>query len=97
MFLVRISVFLQELFHFSYIHLQDLDIGKALDGTYQVVLVVRNLPANVGNVRGQGSFPELGRSSGGGHGNPHRHSCLETAMDRGAWQATVYIVAKSQM
>ena len=58
------------LFHFSYIQFQELDMGKALDGTSQVALVVRNLPANAGNVRGQGSVPELGRSPGRGHGNP---------------------------
>ena len=33
--------------------------------------------------------------SGGGHGNPLQYSCLENAMDRGAWQATVHSVAKS--
>ena len=42
-----------------------------------------------------GSVPGLGRSSGGGHGNPLQYSCLENPMDRGAWQATVYRVAES--
>ena len=37
----------------------------------------------------------LGRSPGGGHGNPLQYSCLENPMDRGAWQATVHRVAKS--
>ena len=37
-----------------------------------------------------GSIPGLGRFSGGGHGNPLQYSCLENAMDRGAWQATVH-------
>ena len=40
-------------------------------------------------------IPGLGRSPGGGHGNPLQYSCLENPMDRGAWQATVYGVAKS--
>ena len=38
----------------------------------------------------------LGRSHGGGHGNPLQYSCLENPMDRGAWQATVHGVTKSQ-
>ena len=37
-----------------------------------------------------GLIPGLGRSPGGGHGNPLPHSCLENPMDRGAWWATVY-------
>ena len=57
--------------------------------------MVKNLPANAGNVREAGSIPELGRSSGGGNGNPLQYSCLETPMDRGAWQATVHRVAQS--
>ena len=40
-------------------------------------------------------IPGLGRSPGGGNGNPLQYSCLENPMDRGAWQATVYGVAKS--
>ena len=40
--------------------------------------------------------PESGRSPGEGHGNPLQYSCLENCMDRGAWQATVHGVAKSQ-
>ena len=36
-----------------------------------------------------------GESSGGGHGNPFRYSCLENPMDRGAWQAAVHMVAQS--
>ena len=44
-----------------------------------------------------GSIPGLGRSPGGGHGNPLQYSCLENPIDRGAWWATVHGVAKSQM
>ena len=46
------------------------------------------------NVGDLGSIPGLGRSLGGGHGNPLQYSCLENPMDRGAWQATVHGVAK---
>ena len=43
-----------------------------------------------------GSIPGCGRSSGEGNGNLLQYSCLENPMDRGAWQATVHGVAKSQ-
>ena len=62
----------------------------------QVALVVKNLSANAGDIRDAGSIPGSGRSSGGGHGNPLKYSCLENTMDRGAWWATVRRVAKSQ-
>ena len=42
-----------------------------------------------------GSIPGLGRSPGGGHGNPLQYSCLESPMDRGAWWVTVHEVTKS--
>ena len=42
------------------------------------------------------SIPGSGRFTGGGNGNPHQYSCLKNPMDRGAWQATVHWVAKSQ-
>ena len=61
-----------------------------------MVLVVKNLPANVEDTRDAGSVPEMGRSPGGGHGNPLQYSCLENPMDRGAWWATVHRVAKSR-
>ena len=47
------------------------------------------------NMGGLGSIPTLGRSPGGGYGNPLQNSCLENPMDRGAWQAAVHGVAKS--
>ena len=56
--------------------------------------VVRNLPANTGYTRDVGSIPGLGRSPGGGQGNPLQYSCLENPMDRGAWQVTLHGVAK---
>ena len=58
--------------------------------------MVKNPPANVGDVRGVGSIPGLGTFPGGGHGNPLQYSCLENPRDRGAWQATVHRVTKSQ-
>ena len=48
------------------------------------------------NVGDLGSIPELGRSPGGGHGNPLQYFCLENPMGRGAWQATVHRAAKGQ-
>ena len=57
--------------------------------------MVKNLPANEGDIRHMGSILESGRSPGGGHGNPLQDSCLENLMDRGAWKATVYRVAES--
>ena len=59
------------------------------------MLVVKNLPVNAGDEREAGLIPGLGRSPGGGHDNPLQYSCLENPMDRGAWQAIVYGVAKS--
>ena len=56
--------------------------------------MVKNLPANAGDIRDTGSILGLGRSSGGGHGNPLQYSCLENPKDRGAWQATVHGVTK---
>ena len=53
--------------------------------------MVRNLPASAGDL---GSIPGLGRSPGGGNGNPLQYSCLENCMDRGAWRATVHGVPK---
>ena len=60
-----------------------------------MVLVVKNISANAGNIRDMGSVPGLGRSPGGGYGNPVQYSCLENPMDRGAWGATVHRVTKS--
>ena len=57
-------------------------------------LVVKNSPANAGDIRDMGSIPGLGRSQGGGHGNPLKCSCLENPMDRGAWQAVVLKLQK---
>ena len=61
----------------------------------QVALMVKNLPADAGDIRDPGSVPESGKSPGGGHGNPLQYSCLENPMDRGAWWAVVHGVTKS--
>ena len=58
--------------------------------------MVKNLPANAGDVRDVGSVPGLGRSLGGGHGNLLQGSCLDNPLDRGVWWATVHGVAKSR-
>ena len=55
-------------------------------GASQVALVVKNPPANAGDIRDVGAIPGLGRSPGGGHGNLLQYSCLENPMDRGTWQ-----------
>ena len=55
--------------------------------------MVKNLPANAGDA---GLNLGLGRSPGGGNGNPLQYSRLGNPMDRGAWRATVYGVTMSR-
>jgi len=57
--------------------------------------VVKNPAANAGDIRDTGSILGSGRLAGGGQGNPLQYSFLENPTDRGAWWATVYMVAKS--
>ena len=57
--------------------------------------MVKNLPANAGDIRDMGLIPGLGRFPGGGHGNTLQYSCLEDPMDRGAWGATVHRVRET--
>ena len=61
----------------------------------QVVLVVQKQPGNAGDIREASSVPGLGRSPGGGQGNPLQYACLENPMDRRTWRAAVHSVAKS--
>ena len=61
----------------------------------QVVLVIKNPPANAGDVRDVGSIPGLGRSPEGEHGNTLLYSCLVNPMDRGVWWAIVLGIAES--
>ena len=60
----------------------------------QVALMVKNPPANAGDIRDAGLVPGSGRCPGGGHGNPLQYSCLENPMDRGALQSTVHGVTR---
>ena len=76
---------------------KEMDTLKFRIGAPQVVLAIKNPPANAGVIRDTGSIPGLGRSPGGGHGNPLQDSCLENPMDRGAWWATVHGVMKSRI
>ena len=74
----------------------DLVLNNYIWWASQVVLVVKNLLANAGEVRNiliLGS----GRSLAGEHGKPLQYSCLENPMERGAWWATVHRSAKSQI
>ena len=57
--------------------------------------MVKNLPSAY-NAGDPGSFPGSGRSPGEGNGNPLQYSCLENAMDRGAWWAIIHGFAKSR-
>ena len=59
-------------------------------------LIGKESVCHEGDTGDEVSIPGLGRSPGGGNGNPLQYSCLETPMDRGAWWATVRGVTKSQ-
>ena len=61
-----------------------------------MALRVKNPPDNAKEVRDLGLIPGSGRSPGEEHGNPLQDSCLENAMDRGAWRAAVPGAAQSQ-
>ena len=69
---------------------------ESVEVASQVVLVVKNPPANSGDTRDVGLIPGSGRSPGGGIGNPLQYSCLENAMERRAWQAAVHKVTRSE-
>ena len=63
---------------------------------FQMALVVKNMPANAGDMRDRSSMPGLGRTPGWGHDNPSQYFCLENPMDRGPWQAIVHRITQSQ-
>ena len=65
------------------------DLISASFKASQVALVVKNPPANAGDIRDPGSIAGSGRRPGGGHGNPFQYPCLENPKDRGAWWAIV--------
>ena len=58
--------------------------------------MVKNTPANTGHLRDTDLILKLGRSSGGGHGNPLQYSCLENLMERGGWRAVDHGIAKGK-
>ena len=66
-----------------------------MKGASQLSLMVKNPPANAGDIRDVRSSPGLGRSPGGGHGNPLQYSCLENPLDRDDWWARVHSITKS--
>ena len=67
--------------------------GPGLPPSPPTPTALQGTPANA---RDMGLIPRLGRSSGGGHGNPLQYSCLGNPMDRGAWRFAVHGVAKSR-
>ena len=69
-----------------------LDDGN--QGVSQVVVVVKNPPAILGDIRDVGLIPGSGGSPGEGHGNPLQYSCLVNPMDRGDWRVTVHRVTQ---
>ena len=62
----------------------------------QVAQVVKNPPTNTGDTGNMGLIPGPRRYPGAGNDNPRQYLCLENFMDRGAWQATVHGIVKSQ-
>ena len=75
---------------------QHIYTASPIIGTSGAELVVKNLLDSAGDAGDVSSIPGSERSPGGGHGNPLQYSCLQSPVDRGAWQATVHRVAKSQ-
>ena len=59
--------------------------------------MVKNLPANIGDVRDTGLIPRSGRPPGEGNGNRLQYTCLGNHVERGAWQASVHGVTDSDM
>ena len=70
-------------------------IKKQIAATIKVMeSLLKNPPANAGDIKDSGSIPGSERSPGGGHGSPLQYSCLEDLLDRGAWWVTVHRVAE---
>ena len=76
------------------IRIRVADWSPASRGSPQVALVVKNPPANAGDVRDMGLIPGSGRPPGEGNDNPFQYSCLENSVDRGAWWAAIHGIAK---
>ena len=77
-----------------YVRTSKSDRQGAFYGGFWGDTVVNNLPANTADARDTGLIPGSERSLGRGNGNPFQYSCLENAMDRGGWQATVHGVTE---
>ena len=73
----------------------EMDHSYGIIAASQGVLVVKNTPANAGDIRDIVLIPGSGIAPGGGNDNPLQYSCLENPMDRGASWATGFEVAKS--
>ena len=94
--------------HFWSLKIQNQDVSRAVlpvkalgqrSPTFWaswVVLVLKNPPANAGDVGDVDSIPGWGRFLGGGHGNPLQYSFLENLMDRGTWQGVAHRALKNQ-
>ena len=87
-FIISRNIWLE--FHFCYF------IQTFVRHLDSIFVATENPPANGGNVRDMGSIPGSGRFSVVGNSNPLPYSCLKNSVDRGAWQATVHGIAKSQ-
>ena len=96
LFAHKLPVLQFNVYSFSFFFVFFFNHGYTNIWASQVALVWKNSPANAGDIRDVGMIPGLGRSPGGGHGNPLQYSCLENPTDRGAWSATVHRVAKRQ-
>ena len=70
---------------------------ESYQGASQVALVIKNPPANAGDIRNASLIFGLGKSPGVGNGNLLQYSCLENPMDRGAWRAMVCGAVKSRI
>ena len=75
----------------TYFLMKHMIIMQVLLGTSS-----KESPCNAGAAGDMGSISGLGRVSGRWYGNPLQYSCLENPMDKGAWQATVHLVAKGR-
>ena len=96
---VKVAAHLQVLILFSQTTFSSLRLSPLLTSSTpasQVALVVKNLPANVGDLRDLGSIPGSERFPEEGHGNPLQYSWLENPMDKGNWRAMGHRVAESE-
>ena len=67
---------------------------KSLEG-FPSGSVIKNPPANIGDAKDSDLIHGSKKSPGGGNGNPLNYSCLESPMDREAWQHIARGVAKN--